>query len=275
MRATQCKSSAVPLGAWPGWTSEPVLNFGVDVQRQQHCDREELRKHCGLGDEPIVLYSGVIDQFQRVDLLLGAMVHVLQRIPRAKLLLLSTIPNAKYEHDLRAEAARLGISSHVILKVPTDMERGLRLLPICDVAVVPRPCTPGFPIKLLNYMIAERPCVVFASSTSALTHGENVWMAGEDTSESLGLAIMRVLKDHNLRTRIATGGHRFVREHHDRRRVAANLCGSYVRLLQETRRWKQIALRPVPAALMAGEPGDDRQRTTTERICGGGNSCHA
>jgi glycosyltransferase involved in cell wall biosynthesis len=234
-----------------------VLNFGVDVQRQQHCNREELRKNCGLGDEPIVLYSGVIDQFQRVDLLLGAMVHVLQRIPRAKLLLLSTIPNAKYEHDLRAEAARLGISSHVILKVPTDMERGLRLLPICDVAVVPRPCTPGFPIKLLNYMIAERPCVVFASSTSALTHGENVWMAGEDTSESLGLAITRVLRDHNLRTRIATGGHRFVREHHDRRRVAANLCGSYVRLLQETRRWEQIAARPAPAALMAGDPGDN------------------
>jgi glycosyltransferase involved in cell wall biosynthesis len=239
--------------------SEPVLNFGVDVDRQQHCNREDLRKHCGLGDEPIVLYSGVIDQFQRVDLLLGAMVHVLQRIPRAKLLLLSTIPNAKYEHDLRAEAARLGISSHVILKVPTDMERGLRLLPICDVAVVPRPCTPGFPIKLLNYMIAERPCVVFASSTSALTHGENVWMAGEDTSESLGLAIARVLKDHQLRARIAKGGHRFVREHHDRRRVAANLCSSYVRLLQETRRWKQIATRPVPEALMAEVHGDENQ----------------
>jgi len=237
--------------------SEPVLNFGVDTQRQQHCNRDELRKHLGLGDEPIVLYSGVIDQFQRVDLLLGAMMHVLQRVPRAKLLLLSTIPNKKFERELHAEAARLGISGHVILEVPTDMERGLRLLPICDVAVVPRPCTPGFPIKLLNYMIAERACVVFASSTSALTHGENVWMAGKDTPESLGGAITRVLKDHNLRSRIAKGGNRFVREHHDRRQVAANLCSSYVRLLQQTRRWQQIAARPAPEALMAGLHTDE------------------
>src|SRR5436305_1560165 len=117
------------------------------------------------------------------------MVHVLRRIPRAKLLLLSTIPNAKFERELHAEAARLGISNQLILRIPTDMERGLRLLPICDVAVVPRPGTPGFPIKLLNYMIAKRACVVFASSTSALTHGENVWMAAEDTAESLGTAI--------------------------------------------------------------------------------------
>ncbi|HEX3600074.1 MAG TPA: glycosyltransferase family 4 protein [Lacipirellulaceae bacterium] len=232
--------------------SEPVLNFGVDVERQRYCSREELRRNCGIGDEPVVLYSGVIDQFQRVDLLLGAMVHVLRRMPRAKLLLLSTIPNAKHEQELRAEAERLGISGDVILKVPTDMERGLRLLPICDVAVVPRPGTPGFPIKLLNYMIAQRPCVVYASSTSALTHGENVWMAAEDTSESLGLAITRVLKDDGLRSRIAAGGYRFVRERHDRRRVAAILCGSYVRLLQETRRWQEVASRPSPKELTFG-----------------------
>jgi 1,2-diacylglycerol 3-alpha-glucosyltransferase len=230
--------------------SEPVLNFGVDIDRERTSNRDELRHRCGLGDEPIVLYSGVIDQFQRVDLLLGAMVHVLRRVPRAKLLLLSTIPNAKYEHDLRAEAARLGISNQVILKVPTDMERGLRLLPLCDVAVVPRPGTPGFPIKLLNYMIAQRPCVIYASSASGLSHGEHVWMAGEDTPESLGAAITRVLRDPQLRTRIAAGGHRFVCARHDRRVIAAHLCGAYVRLLQGTRRWNQIAMRPAPAQLV-------------------------
>jgi glycosyltransferase involved in cell wall biosynthesis len=243
--------------------SEPVLNFGVDIGREHTCSREELRRRCGLGDEPVVLYSGVIDQFQRVDLLLGAMVHVLRRVPRAKLLLLSTIPNAKYERDLRAEAERLGISGQIILKVPTDMERGLRLLPLCDVAVVPRPGTPGFPIKLLNYMIAQRPCVIYASSASGLSHGEHVWMAGEDTAESLGAAITRVLRDPQLRTRIAAGGNRFVCARHDRRAIAAQLCGAYVRLLQGTRRWEEIALRPAPTPLidrtMPGDFGDQER----------------
>jgi 1,2-diacylglycerol 3-alpha-glucosyltransferase len=236
--------------------SEPVLNFGVDIDREWMCSREELRHRCGLGDEPVVLYSGVIDQFQRVDLLLGAMAHVLRRVPRAKLLLLSTIPNAKFERELRAEAERLGISGHVILKVPADMERGLRLLPLADVAVVPRPDTPGFPIKLLNYMIAQRPCVIYASSASGLSHGENVWMAAENTPESLGVAIARVLRDPELRTRIAAGGNRFVCARHDRRAIAAQLCGAYVRLLQGTRRWEEVAARPAPEPLMNGSlPG--------------------
>jgi glycosyltransferase involved in cell wall biosynthesis len=172
------------------------------------------------------------------------MAHVLKRIPRAKLLILANVPNSKHEAAIREEAERLGISSRVLLKTPCDMEKGLRLLSICDVAVVPRPCAPGFPIKLLNYMAAQRATVMYASSVSGLSHGEHVWLAGEDTSESLGAAITRVLRDPSLRTRIAAGGYYFVRNRHDRRAVAAHLSQAYCRLLEPTRRWKEIAQRP-------------------------------
>jgi hypothetical protein len=53
-----------------------------------------------------------------------------------------------------------------------------------------------------------------------------------------------VLRDPSLRTRIALGGHHFVRDRHDRRAVAAKLSQSYCRLLQPTRRWAAIAARP-------------------------------
>ena len=59
------------------------------------------------------------------------------------------------------------------------------------------PSAPGFPIKLLNYMAANRPCVMFASSASGIAHGEHVWLAGEDTCESLGDGIIRVLTDQS------------------------------------------------------------------------------
>jgi len=223
--------------------SEPVMNFGIDFQNHPRGNRERLRRECGLTNEPVVLYSGVTDRFQRLDLLLGAMVPVIRRLPRAKLLILANIPNAGHEQAIRDEAERLGIAGSLILMCPTDMEMGLRLLSICDVAVVPRPSTPGFPIKLLNYMAAQRPCVIFASSSSGVSHGEHVWLAAEDTAQSLGAAITRVLRDPVLRTRIARGGYHFVRERHDRRFVAAELCQAYCRLLMPTRRWKQIAAR--------------------------------
>jgi glycosyltransferase involved in cell wall biosynthesis len=169
-------------------------------------------------------------------LLLGAMAHVLKRSPRAK--------------PIRAEAERLGISGSVLLRAPTDMEKGLRLLSICDVAVVPRPSAPGFPIKLLNYMAAQRACVMYASSASALAHGENVWLAGEDTCDSLGAAISRVLRDASLRTRIALGGHKFVRARHDRRAVAAQLAQAYCRMLKPTRRWQEVSTRPTVPSII-------------------------
>jgi glycosyltransferase involved in cell wall biosynthesis len=233
-----------------GERSEPVLNFGINFKNLPRGNRERLRKECGLGNEPVILYSGVIDQFQRLDLLIGAMAHVLRRMPGAKLLILANIDNPTHEQIIYREAERLGISGSILLKTPTDMEKGLRLLSICDVAVVPRPCTPGFPIKLLNYMAAQRACVIFASSASGVSHGENIWLAGEDTAESLGAAITRVLRDSTLRNRIAAGGNEFVRQRHDRRTVAAQLCQAYCRMLMPTRRWKEIAARPSPLHLL-------------------------
>lgn len=224
--------------------TDPVLNFGVDFERMPVGDRQRLRAECRLTDEPVILYSGVVDQFQRLDLLLESMVHVLSRFPRAKLLLLTNVPNGKGDATLHEQAKALGIEGSLVMMSPQSLEQGLKLISICDVAVVPRPKAPGFPIKLLNYMAAKRACVMFASSCSRLSHGEHVWLAADDTPESLGGAMVRVLKDETLRNRIAEGGHQFVVARHDRRVAAAQLCDSYTRMLRSTRRWGKIAARP-------------------------------
>ena len=224
--------------------TEPVLNFGIDLNAVPNTDRDKMRQKLGLGDEPVVLYSGVIDQFQRLDLLLEGMVNVIRSLPKARLLILSTIEHQEHQQRLWDQANRLGIARHLAIQVPTSMEHGLRLISLADVAVVPRPAAPGFPIKLLNYMLAARPCVLFASSASRVAHGEHVWLAAQDTGESLGHAILQLLRREELAARIAAGGHRFVCENHDRRLVAAQLCRSYQRLLEGTKRWNKVAQRP-------------------------------
>jgi glycosyltransferase involved in cell wall biosynthesis len=228
--------------------TDPVLNFGVDIDRMPVGNRQRLRSECQLTDEPVILYSGVVDQFQRLDLLLESMVHVLSRFPRAKLLVLTNVSNGKGDAAIREHARALGIEGSIVMMSPQSLDQGLKLISICDVAVVPRPKAPGFPIKLLNYMAAKRPCVMYASSCSRLSHGEHVWLAADDTPESLAGAIVRVLKDDELRERIAEGGYQFVQARHDRRVAAAQLCESYVRLLRPTRRWNEIATRPTVGA---------------------------
>lgn len=223
---------------------EPVLNFGIDFDDRPVGDRHRLRRECNLTSDPVILYSGVIDPFQRIDLLLESMVHVLSRFPRAKLLLLTNVANGPGEAALREQAKSLGIDDSLVMIAPRSLDHGLKLISICDVAVVPRPKAPGFPIKLLNYMAAKRACVMYASSCSRLSHGEHVWLAADDTPESLGGALVRVLKDEVLRNRIGEGGYQFVLARHDRRVAAAQLCGSYMRMVRSTPRWDEITQRP-------------------------------
>jgi glycosyltransferase involved in cell wall biosynthesis len=213
-------------------STAPVVNFGIDLVGRVAIDRTEVRNRYGLGNGPVVVYSGVLDRFQRIDLLLEAMVEVKRAVPEAQLLIVSTIPSAVHEAAVRAEAERLGLTDRLVLTPPQTLSGVRELLAAADVAVVPRPQAPGLPIKLLNYMDAELPCVLFASSaTAGLVDGENVAFAAEDTGVSLGSAMVRVIGNPALARRLSTNCGELVRKKYDRRAVAEGVVASYHRLL--------------------------------------------
>ena len=88
----------------------------------------------------------------------------------------------------------------------------------------------GSPIKLLNYMAARKPCVLFASSASTgLIHGRNVFLAAPDTSMALGQTILELLRDADQRQQLSHNGYCYVREHHNRSSIAKRICAAYFR----------------------------------------------
>ena len=149
--------------------SEPVLNFGIDFDEHAPRQSRRLRRECGLGDEPIVLYSGVIDQVsaaRSADRRHGACAPPM---PQAKLLHPGEHSRIRRTNrQFAREAEPLGIAKSIILACRPTWTRAYGCCSMCDVAVDPASCAPGFPIKLLNYMAAQRPCVMFASSASGV-----------------------------------------------------------------------------------------------------------
>jgi len=246
-----------------GKKCEPVVNFGIDFEDTPG-DGLRFKEQYNLGDSPLIMYTGVMDHFQRLDLLLEAMVPVTQVVPDAKLILVSTIPNETHESNLMRKVDELGIRDNVVLTEPLELDDVREILPLCDVAVVPRPGAPGFPIKLLNYMAAARACVMFESSSSGLTDGEQAMLVKPDTSEALGDTILTLLKDQQLRERIAANGYRFVRAHHDRSRSAEQVCKAYIRMLEAKGRWKKIADRPFVGG-DATQPVDSKSTATADQ----------
>lgn len=213
---------------------EPVVNFGIDVDSMTHGDPTAIRERYGLHGRQVILYAGVLDEFQRLDLLLEALARLVPEQPLVKLLIVVTIPNERHLAALRNRVAQLGLADHVTLTEPQPLAAVPDCLAACDVAVVPRPAAPGFPIKLLNYLAARKPCVLFASSASrGLVHGENVLLAEPDTSEALATALRTVLQDEPLSARLARNGHALVRAQHDRGTIARQVAATYRRTLAE------------------------------------------
>jgi glycosyltransferase involved in cell wall biosynthesis len=254
--ANRCLPHSANMEQWfhsrgLGARTEAAIPFGINLEEAARGDPGAVRQRYGLGDGPVIVYTGLLDEFQRIDLLMEAFAHVSWYEPKARLFIVTGINNDKHLPALRKKAAELGIERRMVLTDPLPLEAVRECILAGDVAIVPRPRVPGFPIKLLNYMAAARPCVLFASSaTTGLKDREQAVLAAPDTGEALGGAILEVLRDPELARRIARGGYRYVRENHDRRLVARQVCEAYVRVLEATNRASRLKDRP----LVAGEP---------------------
>jgi glycosyltransferase involved in cell wall biosynthesis len=189
-----------------------VIPLGIDPAIFDGVDPLATRARLGLGNEPLVVYTGGLDGLQRIDYLLQAMSVVVAGNPKAKLLLLV---NAVKEGDLeryKAMAESLGIAKSVNF-IPSDsFEQVPPYLAIADATVVPRPSCPGFPVKLLNYLAAGRPVAVFEGSAKGLWNGKTALLAPDHDWQALGKAILEILSDPALAERLGREGRQWVIE---------------------------------------------------------------
>lgn len=239
--------------------TEPVVNFGINLRDFAAGDGQGVRSRFGLNGAPVVLYAGLLDSFQRLDLLLDAMPMVVRYVPDAKLLVVTNVSNPPFVSSFLSEVAERGLTGNVLVTDPQPLHAIPEILSAADVTVVPRPCVPGFPIKLLNYMAARKASVLYASSASGMSHREHAYLASPDTSQALADGILEVLSDHGLRERLEQGGHAFVSAHHDRRLIAMQLWEAYMRtILGDARATRQQEARttfiPRPAFADAAAP---------------------
>lgn len=186
------------LGASPARTM--VMPLGVDIGLLAGGEASKVRECFNLGQAtPIVMYAGSIENFQRVDLLVEAFGKVSSKHPGAVLMVANNIANADLRAVLEAQAVRLGIASRMIFAESVSLGELRDYLAAADVAVVPRPSCPGFPVKLLNYMAASRAIVSVAGSAKSVCHGYNAYVARNNDVDDLAAGIDLLLSDPTLR----------------------------------------------------------------------------
>jgi glycosyltransferase involved in cell wall biosynthesis len=123
---------------------------------------EQYRIRSALGIPPgrrVVVYLGLLAEYQGCGHLLRAAARVLQRRPDVHFLLMGYPGEERY----RAQADRLGIAASVTFTGRVPYERAPRYLAAGDVAVAPKLSATEANGKLLNYMALGLPTVAFDS----------------------------------------------------------------------------------------------------------------
>jgi 1,2-diacylglycerol 3-alpha-glucosyltransferase len=217
-----------------------TIPAGIEPEMFDQAAPEKYRTKYNVDGHLVVMYTGVLNAFQRIDYLLRAFAIVLKEEPQARLLMVSPLRSESHETEHKQLARELGISDAIVWIAPHALAELPSYLALADVTVVPRPECPGHPVKLLNYMLARKPTVCFAGAAKGVRHLHDAFIVPDRDWAALGRGIVTLLRDRALATRLAANARETVLAEFDWRQICPKIERIYARLLG-------VAPEPEPA----------------------------
>ena len=202
---------------------------GVDCEHIQRIANEiaqgDLKASLGLTGRPVVGVVGRLRKEKGHAWLFEAIKHVIKVIPDVILLVVGDGPDRE---SLKQKAENLGISQNVIWAGQKLPEEVYRLHALMDVVVVPS-LFEGFGLTAAEAMAARRPVV--ASSVEGLSEvvadSQTGYLLPPGNSKVLAEALVKLLKNPELREKMGQRGHRRVVENFGMERFTESMSAVY------------------------------------------------
>lgn len=180
-------------------------------------DHTATRARWGIGDAPVVIFTGSFQPWHGVDFLVAAFTRVAREIPAARLLL---VGDGKLRTDIEAQVAAAGLDNKIIFTGSVEHQAIPDLLSIADVAVAPYTKLPAelwfSPLKLFEYMAAGKAIVAshFGQIAEVIEDGRTGLLVEPDNVDMLAASIIRLLKDTDFKHRLGHNAHTEAVEKH-------------------------------------------------------------
>jgi glycosyltransferase involved in cell wall biosynthesis len=208
-----------------------VIKLGIDLSMFARAERGDARERMGLNGEPLVVYTGVLNRFQRIDYLIRAMRVVVGRLPNAKLAFVRTLDDEGPRREVEQLARSAGVAHAVVFPEIIRLNELPAYIAAADASAVPRPDCPGVPVKLLNFMAVGKPVVITRGSSQGLHHEDSALITEDHDPDAMGRALLRILEDKALATRLGRRARELAYAEYDRLATARELVGLYRRVL--------------------------------------------
>jgi glycosyltransferase involved in cell wall biosynthesis len=178
----------------------PTLD-GVDTDNfSPDSDVAELKIKLNLPqDKNILVYLGLLNEYQGVDCLLQSIPLVLKETYDVHFLIMGYPNVGKY----RSMAEQLGISSNVTFTGRLDYREAPRYLSLGNIAIAPKISETEANGKIYNYMACGLPIVAFDTTPSREILGDLGIYAKPKDYHSLANSMVEILRDEELREELS------------------------------------------------------------------------
>lgn len=189
-----------------------VENMAIDENLPTASKQEAdlLRQELELGDGPVLLYTGTLEFYQGIDLLLQSAVEVLKDFPLARYVIAGGQPEQVQQYQLMAQ--KLGIAQAVRFIGQRPIEEIPRYMVLANILLSPRSEGTNTPLKLYTYLRSGKPILAtrIYSHTQILT--PDIAMLVEPTPGELAQGTLALLQDTALAQRLGAKGKKVAEE---------------------------------------------------------------
>ncbi len=181
-----------------------ILPPAVDEDLPPASEEEvaHLRRHWQLANGPVLLYTGTLENYQGLDLLLYSVKIVCQKFPNAHYVIVGG--NPEQVEVLQSLAQELGVADHVRLVGQRPLEEMPAYMAMADVLLSPRSKGTHTPLKLYTYLRSGKPIL----ATSILSHTQiltpDVALLVPPTPDGLAEGALTLLQDRARMQKLGT-----------------------------------------------------------------------
>lgn len=176
--------------------------------RPRDAARQELRRRFGLPDVPLVVYTGNLEPYQGVDLLVRAAARVVAAERDVAFVIAGGEPAQVRTLERLAQA--VGAGERVVFVGARPESEMTTFLGGADVLVSPRVCGSNTPLKLYAYLLSGNPVVATDRPVHAQVVSAEEAMLAPPTPEGMASAILALLRDPGRRAVLGANGRRLV-----------------------------------------------------------------
>lgn len=188
-------------------------------------DVEALRELHSLRDRRLVVYTGNLESYQGIDLLLEAAPLVRERVPEVAIVLVGGEP-AQVD-AFRERVRERGLVGSVIAvgaQPPSAMPEWMAL---AEALVSPRSQGENTPLKIYTYMRAKRPIVATNLETHTQVLDASCAVLCRPTADDFSDGIARVLEDPEAHAEIARAARKRVESEYSFEAFGRKLLAAY------------------------------------------------